>query len=481
MAGLGTYDANGWTDLVPTTGRMIYVSSSIGSDSYDGFSGTVDGGGVGPKATINAARLLLRSGYPDWLHLKCGDTWTNEILYPGYSGLSVTEPLVITSYGTGARPVLIGEGMLVNTTSPDVWQYAYIGNIEIRGTRRDAPYNTSGAGLLILENAFHITIEGMLITGCYDGVSWQRSDGTTGDDGYIEIRRNIIHDNTHQGVLMVGNVTTVTFEENIITDNGFDVDRVSPSILTHNLYTKIKNYGTFRNNIIANASNFGLKMSADDPNGIQNITVENNLFLNSPMSMDHSAGASGDTDVTFTHNVGSITDNVFISFDRMIGQDIAFYAMNTNAITFDGNIWAHKSTTVNAMFTLDNSEHHENLTVQNSIVYDWAVDSAPEDYFQPNSAFVDNYVLTNNQIDQSAGSYTDPERTVGTYYQSIGGTNSSSAFLTAARAMTKATWSAAYMADAVNDYIRAGFDVGTPTYYAFSAGGLTYIFQTGGA
>ena len=46
-------DAEGWTILTPTTGsidpaddsRLIYVSSSIGSDSYDGLSGTVDGRG----------------------------------------------------------------------------------------------------------------------------------------------------------------------------------------------------------------------------------------------------------------------------------------------------------------------------------------------------------------------------------------------------------------------------------------------------
>ncbi|PWU20954.1 MAG: hypothetical protein C5B49_03440 [Bdellovibrio sp.] len=49
----------------------------------------------------------MRDGYPDWLLLKKDDVWTGE----SFGGLcapgrSMTEPAIISSYGTGARPLV---------------------------------------------------------------------------------------------------------------------------------------------------------------------------------------------------------------------------------------------------------------------------------------------------------------------------------------------------------------------------------------
>ena len=102
-------DANGWTIFTPSPDtRIIYVSNSSGSDSA-GVVGDVNH----PYKTIAKGLSLLRQGYPDWLLLKKGDTWieSNQLKK---SGRSATEPMLISSYGTGARPLI---KIVENTTT----------------------------------------------------------------------------------------------------------------------------------------------------------------------------------------------------------------------------------------------------------------------------------------------------------------------------------------------------------------------------
>jgi hypothetical protein len=98
----GSLGASSWSDLAPSVDtRFVYVSSSDGNDSDDGLTE------VSAKATIAAGYALLRDGYPDWLLLKKGDTWV-EVLGTSWrkSGRSALERMVVSSYGTGARPKL---------------------------------------------------------------------------------------------------------------------------------------------------------------------------------------------------------------------------------------------------------------------------------------------------------------------------------------------------------------------------------------
>src|SRR6266478_762988 len=96
-------DPNGWTVFTPSSGtRTIYISNSSGNDSNSGLSQST------PVKTIAKGVSLLRDGYPDWLLLKKGDAWTNEVLGNpiAVSGRSAAEPMLISSYGSGARPLL---------------------------------------------------------------------------------------------------------------------------------------------------------------------------------------------------------------------------------------------------------------------------------------------------------------------------------------------------------------------------------------
>jgi hypothetical protein len=81
--------------------RIIYVSSSVGSDANSGLLQSA------PKRTIAAGKALMRSGHADWLLLKRGDLFTNETLGSwNLSGRNTSQRMLVGNYGSGARPIL---------------------------------------------------------------------------------------------------------------------------------------------------------------------------------------------------------------------------------------------------------------------------------------------------------------------------------------------------------------------------------------
>src|SRR5689334_1982670 len=89
---------DGWINFQPSAdSRAIFVADS-GDDRNDGSMEK-------PVRTARAAQRLARDGYPDWIFFRRGDVfgplgeWTK-------SGRSPKEPMVMTAYGTGARPTV---------------------------------------------------------------------------------------------------------------------------------------------------------------------------------------------------------------------------------------------------------------------------------------------------------------------------------------------------------------------------------------
>jgi len=97
---------SGFTPWTPSAGPVIYLSDSIGSDSYNGLSGTVDGGGVGPKKTINAALDVSTGG--SHVLFRRGDTFPNcEISAVRTKSGTAENYTIFGSYGDSPlRPVL---------------------------------------------------------------------------------------------------------------------------------------------------------------------------------------------------------------------------------------------------------------------------------------------------------------------------------------------------------------------------------------
>ncbi len=94
-------DSNGWTVVTPSADtQTIYVSSSDGKDTNNGLSPQT------PIKSFAKAEALVRTGMPDWVLLKSGDTFNDAFLSWTASGRSVNEPMLISHYGTGALPLI---------------------------------------------------------------------------------------------------------------------------------------------------------------------------------------------------------------------------------------------------------------------------------------------------------------------------------------------------------------------------------------
>ena len=108
-------DANGWTVAAPSPGaRVIYVSSSSGGDSNPGSSPAA------PVKSLHHAESLLQNGSADEMLLECGNIWNESLGVWTVSGRSAVDPIVVGSYGSGARPLLetgAQDGVILGMTS----------------------------------------------------------------------------------------------------------------------------------------------------------------------------------------------------------------------------------------------------------------------------------------------------------------------------------------------------------------------------
>ena len=76
-------------------------------------------------------------------------------------------------------------------------------------------------------------------------------------------------------------------------------------------------------------------------------------------------------------------------------------------------------------------------TLENNIVYDWRPSAGQKD---------------------DPGPFVDPERSVASYNKSLGGEATFDAFANEVRKQSKTNWRKEYTAQAINAYIRAGFE-----------------------
>jgi hypothetical protein len=195
--------------------RLIYVAAN-GSDANDGLSDTT------PKLTISAGKALMRDGFPDWLLLRRGDTWTDQQFGSfTLSGRSNTERMGIGAYGSLslARPrVLFASGQSCLTIYSTTVAYSnwFIESVEmVPNARTDAGTDAilfgsdGGANLTIQDCYIHGARVGMQIIGTTDKLTnvtilrntiadcWSTSGGAafgglfTGIDGLDIIGNNV--------------------------------------------------------------------------------------------------------------------------------------------------------------------------------------------------------------------------------------------------------------------------------------------------
>jgi hypothetical protein len=200
---------NGWTAFKASTDtKVFYVSDSLGSDTYDGTSPTHGTGSVGPKKTLSAAVALLRSGHPDWLLIRRGDTFARQTLRISASGASASQPLLVSSYGpvTGSeadRPLLDGGNLTIGKA-----QYVAVTHLAVK-----LPVPNTSQPAFDIESSSNVLVEGCRFDGGNGGGTVNGAQGNSGSN--LRLRRNVVYEPDGHGFFVHG-TTTVLIEENVI-------------------------------------------------------------------------------------------------------------------------------------------------------------------------------------------------------------------------------------------------------------------------
>jgi hypothetical protein len=438
-------DSNGWTIFTRSADtRIIYVSSSTGSDANNGQSERL------PVKTIARGVSFLRPGFPDWLLLKKGDTWINEDFGAFQKhGRSAVEPMLISSYGTGARPLIKTKGTAFvtshnNSNGDDL---ALVG-IEFSAYMRDpnsSNFANSGAEIEALYLFNPITwflMEDCKFSFYTIDVAIFDPDGTSSN---VIIRRNIFADTygtkTHAQGLYVDRVSSgLVIEENLFDHNGWNasVPGAEATIFNHNLYLQTNNGPvTVRGNIFANAASHGAQVR---PGGF----VTDNLFVANPLGL------------LIGNATSRVSDNVILEGNDIVSAQGVMpraFGIDVNpgsgSILVGNNIISNEASEKVHGRGISVAAGTSEVTVTNNTIYKWG---------SPITDRGAGNITSPNAINETG--YPDPGRTVETYNATLGGSPSLSAFLAEARKQSKDNWRPQFTAHAVNNYIRAGFGVG---------------------
>lgn len=318
-----TCDANGWTQFSVGPGgfcegnaggcvspaanqtRIIYVAASpTGNDANPGTFAS-------PVATPIQALSMVRNGSPDWILLRCGDTWTDASFgQVNFGGLNANNPFLISNYDGGAGhnppvpdpsscsalPVLQTSSTWVNgahgtssfSLGGNASYFAAVGFVTYAYTRdpangsftlAEAAVNSPGTNITSV--ALHdVLLEDVTIKFFVQNLTFCAT-GASNSSNYIKIsnfylRRSRILSGypsssfAAQGVLacqFANGPNGYVFYENIIDHNGWNQDNAginwaAPSGRAHNIYSSqftvngdlntTGTAGNFQGNVLSN-------------------------------------------------------------------------------------------------------------------------------------------------------------------------------------------------------------------------------------
>lgn len=419
-------DANGWTILNMPTSR-VYVSSSEGNDSNPGTLAS-------PVQTLNRAIQLTPFEQHHAILLKKGDTWNESFGNVNRHGAGAQQPLIFTSYGEGDRPRVVSGndfGLAFNSSGASPYTGIVVKGLHFDASGRDENLAANHAGIFFNMSGNGIIVEDNQFEGYAVNVVLQNSKaGETLSD--VQFRRNIVVDayrensapgspGTSQG-LFVANASNILIEQNLFDRNGFnpDVADAVPTIYNHNVYIQSNTADVIlRENIIARGSAHGAQARSGG-------LIEKNIFIeNSIALLVGSAAVNPD-----------VFDNVSIAASLRTHEDGLFRG---HGISTDASLAAR---------VIRNLLLHSPLGASNPL------NTGADDFL------VDNVIYKwGAYSDPDPGTWPDPERTIATYDQFIGGAGSIESFLAEARLNSADNWNLDYTADPMVLYFQQGFGI----------------------
>gem|GEM_PF-1130375 len=484
-------DSAGWTVVGESSDtRKIYVSSSTGNDNGDGSQGS-------PVQSLSKAKSMVRDNMPDWILLKTDDTWTDETFGSWTkSGRSTSEPMLIGSYGTGARPKIdtfLNNGLECVGGLVSPVRHLYIMGLEFYTSTYDGRNRNSIQGLRFQRQGSDFLVENCKVRGYSGNLIIANPDAPVSD---FKVRRNQFLDAYQytghaQGMYISSGATRVLVEENLFDHNGWKYQS-DKNMFNHNMYI---NTGAtdivIKGNIVTRGSLRGTLMRSGG-------TVIDNFYAQNGVAVQ-----VGNTDSVVSNNV-MLEGTDLPGLPSGVGVDAAFSIQN---LTVTNNIIAHDT----SGYTFNSSGINVNSGTINSnvsanIVYDWrrnlinsgsnttAADNQLQDFDgyhvvidhrtgakqYSDSSYYSTRVtpfkisnanktysewLGNTGDDSAFGSirYLDPNRGPASYAKSLGGAATFESWIGEVRNQSKSNWNTALMAAGINSYIREGFTLAPAT------------------
>lgn len=478
---------SGWTSFPLPSGARVYYASAAGTGN--GSTPSTPGG-------LTAGLAGLRNGVGDQLLLKCGDTFNlSDQITLTKSANSTTSYMLIGSYGTGPRPVIItpSHGIYGGNNSGQHNGLAIVG-LELH----PASITQGSSGIVLLSTAGNawddVLIEDCYIHGYSTGIVAQvLVDGRVFER--MKIRRSVIADNDNNGGghaqgIFLGGASDWLIEECVIDNNA----RSKSNMFCHNLYChEWSKKGKFLGNISSRACSHG---GQQRPGG----DAINNLFLQNPINFYQGANSliAGNTVNKFQYNVALDSRNINSVDVRALGYVLA----GTGASVVSNNIAAYQRLGTANTIGFDLDGFHG--SVSGNCVYDWSSTVTPvwgEGYKWESGTVVTSFssnkgwMVTGGRAVSDGGpssysanwyySTTSPALTwnggsdpganmanpgpklgnIGDYLDSINvarGSDPLLTFLTKARANSKLNWDVRFTASNTNTFIRGVFGVAQP-------------------
>jgi len=436
------WDESGWSIITPSEdSRLIYVSFSSGDDETAEFylprdlNDVKNPGPIKPFKTIEAANVHARGGFPDWILLRQGDAWEVHDLIHVKTGRSVTERLVVTSYGqSGERPIIksdaieafriwsnryyiaiTGIAFYAYKRDPNSPDFAGWGKTtDSNGVRFYSPEGTTMGTVLLEDNDFNYFSKGISITGGGDVID-------------TVIRRNIIRNSyselAHsQGIYAA--YASVLLEENIFDHNGWYKNQIGTgngksegqaTMFNHNTYFSESFNTIFRKNIFLRSSSIQNKWAAnsDKITGVdtvrsKNLLMEDNLYVGGEIAI--SAGGNRDHGTGFRWKNVNIVNNVMLAIgrDQPTNRALGWYIDSSDwqGGNICGNYLLHNDNPVVTNLTgIELDGHSSNIKVSDNLIHGLIKTQAGDAFgaITIDSAPKSNISVTNNRL-QLAGS-----------------------------------------------------------------------------
>jgi len=446
-----------WTSPTPSADSIVvYVSRSEGNDSNSGMSPTA------PVRTIDKAYSLLRDGHPDWILVKRGDVFDNEGLGRlrtseprslwTKSGRSEAEPMVVSTYGEGPRPVIMpyGEHGMQLTAS-------HVRFIGLEFNNGDRETTDRHFAVRFLAPGVDVEFVDVLARRFSKAFVIQANNGFGEISDVLLYRCVVLDSNTGRSSgAFLYRIEDLKIVECVFDHNGW-LPGSTPSIFNHNIYTKECYPFLLQDNILSRGANFAATSSNDDVDQLaRDLTFRGNLLIGNggAFTIGKTGPAQPVRNIVLEGN--AVVDSghrwALASGEVREGSAFGFDLSDANGISIAENVFLNSPETFSvSSFGVRFGPQSTDVSVIGnyvSVYDDWAMYI---DYANPDLLYLDNTVY---------GGLAAPDGTptLEAYDALIGGAGTIESFIEGARNQSMADWQYEYTPAAVISYLRGAIN-----------------------